>query len=65
MFVEYLELYKKTAEWANRIQKETFQKLSEEEQQKELHDRFYDYVVALEKEKVYFMYLQRVIIHRL
>lgn len=59
VFVEYLELYKKTAEWANRIQKETFQKLSEEEQQKELHDRFYDYVVALEKVKVYFYVLAK------
>ena len=59
VFVEYLELYKKTAEWTNRIQKETFQKLSEEEQQKELHDRFYDYVVALEKEKVYFYVLAK------
>lgn len=57
IFTEYLELFKKTAAWTNRIQKDTFLRLSEEEQQKEQHERFYDHVVEIEKEKVYFYLL--------
>lgn len=57
IFTEYLELFKKTAIWTNRIQKDSFLRLSETEQQRELHERFYEYVVGMEKEKVYFYLL--------
>lgn len=57
IFEEYLNSYVNSTEWINQMQKESFIKLSRDEQEKELHMKYYTYVKKIEKEKLYYYML--------
>ena len=56
-FSVYLENYISSTEWKNYITKDSYQKLSSEEQDLALHKKFYVYCISKEKEKLYFFLL--------
>lgn len=59
IFKEYKEAYISSAEWNNRIQKDSFEKLSEEEKEDELYERVYRFISNIEKEKLYYYLLAK------
>lgn len=59
IFKEYKATYISSAEWNNRIQKDSFVKLTEEEKEDELHERVYRFISNIEKEKLYYYLLAK------
>jgi len=57
MFVDYLDAFNKLTSTKNKKKQASFKKMSKEDKQKELDEMFLDYLIKIEKEKLYYFVL--------
>lgn len=54
IFIEYCESFKNSTVWKNRIRQVTFTKLSDSEKSEEYNKKLHNYIVKIEKDKLYY-----------